>query len=102
MSNQLGKLLGDDYAVMTVATSGWGTRSEMGAGAQYPIKPDTLILVYYVNDIEEMVQELGREEPEFNFIKTPEGWQGFLVENSYLYNFVYWRLYRFGMKVPNL
>jgi hypothetical protein len=100
MSNQLGRLLGDDYAVMTVALSGWGTRSEMGAGANYPIKPDTLILVYYVNDIEELVQELGREEPEFDFVKPPAGWHGALVENSYLYNFVYWRLYRMRMEVP--
>jgi hypothetical protein len=98
MSNQLGRLLGDDYAVMTVAISGWGTRSEMCAGAHYPIKPDTLILAYYVNDIEEMVQELGRDEPEFDFVKIPDGCQKPLVENSYLYNFVYWRLYRLGMK----
>jgi hypothetical protein len=74
----------------------------MGAGARYPIKPDTLVLVYYVNDIEETVQELGREEPEFDFVKTPEGPHGFLVENSYLYNFVYWRLYRVGMEVPKV
>lgn len=102
MSNQLGQLLGDDYAVMTVALSGWGTRSEMGAGAHYPLKPDTLVLVYYVNDIEETVQELGREEPEFDFVKTPDGWHGFFVRNSYLYNFVYWRLYRMAMEVPKV
>lgn len=100
MSNQLGRMLGNEYAVMTVALSGWGTRSEMGAGARHPIKPDTLILVYYVNDIEELVQELGREEPEFAFVKPPEGWHGALVENSYLYNFVYWRLYRLRMEAP--
>jgi hypothetical protein len=102
MSNQLGHMLGSDYAVMTVALSGWGTRSEMGAGANHPIKPDTLILVYYVNDIEEMVQELGREAPEFDFVKPPEGWHGALVENSYLYNLVYWRLYRMRMEVPKV
>lgn len=100
MSNQLGHMLGEDYAVMTVAISGWGTRSEMGAGAHYPIKPDFLVLVYYVNDIEELVQELGREKPEFDFVKMPEGWHGVLVENSYLYNFVYWRLYRMGPEIP--
>jgi hypothetical protein len=72
----------------------------MGAGAHHPIKPDTLILVYHVNDIEELVQELGREEPQFDFVKPPEGWHGVLVENSYLYNFVYWRLYRMGMELP--
>ena len=46
-SNQLSRLLGEDYAVLNVASPGWDTVDEVKAIINYPYRPDMLILSYY-------------------------------------------------------
>lgn len=91
-SNQLGKLMGTDYVVFNVASPGWSTKSEIEAMVSYPYSPDILILSYFINDIEQAAYDRGVNRPKF--VQKPGGMLGFVVDNSYALNFVYWRWYR--------
>lgn len=93
-ANQLGRMLGPEYAVMVVASPGWDTIDEVKAIVEYPYPPDILVLSYYINDIEGVAYESGAQRPQ---IRTePSMGLAWLVENSYAMNFLYWRLIRLG------
>jgi hypothetical protein len=91
-SNQLAKLLGQDYVVFNVSSPGWSTQSETKALVEYPYEPDILILSYFINDIEQTAYDQGLERP--RFVKKPSGILDFIVSNSYAFNFLYWRWHR--------
>ncbi len=93
-ANQLGRLLGSDYAILNVASPGWDTIDEVQAIIEYPYKPDILILSYYINDIEGVAYESGAQRPQIR--RDPPAWLLPLVQNSYAVNFLYWRLARLG------
>jgi len=93
-ANQLGRLLGDDYAVLNVASPGWDTIDEVKAIVEYPYQPDILILSYYLNDIEGVAYESGMQRPPIRY--DPPAWLLPWVQNSYAINFLYWRLIRLG------
>lgn len=93
-SNQLGRLLGDDYVVFNVGSPGWDTIDEVEAIVEYPYKPDILVLSYYINDIEGVAYESGAQRPQIR--QDPPGWLQPLVNHSYALNFLYWRLIRLG------
>lgn len=90
--DQLAKLLGPDYVVLNVASPGWSTEHEIRGIVEYPYKPDILILSYFINDIEQTAYNRGVERPKF--AERPSGVLGFFVDNSYAFNFLYWRWYR--------
>ncbi|MDM8519360.1 hypothetical protein QUF64_04880 [Anaerolineales bacterium HSG6] len=93
-ANQLGANLGNEYAIMVVASPGWDTIDEVQAIVEYPYTPDILVLSYYINDIEGVAYESGAQRPQ---IRTdPPLGLNWLVKNSYAMNFLYWRLVRFG------
>jgi hypothetical protein len=93
-SNQLGRLLGDDFAVLNVASPGWDTIDEVGAILAYPYRPDILVLSYYINDIEGTAYQSGLQRPQIK--QDPPVWLLPLVQNSYAINFLYWRIIRLG------
>jgi hypothetical protein len=93
-SNQLGRLLGDDYAVLNVASPGWDTIDEVRAIIDYPYRPDILVLSYYINDIEGVAYQSGAQRPPIR--QDPPAWLAPLVQNSHALNFLYWRLVRLG------
>jgi hypothetical protein len=93
-SNQLDRLLGEDYVVFNVASPGWDTIDEVEAIIEYPYKPELLILSYYINDIEGVAYESGAQRPRIR--QDPPAWLLPLVQNSYAANFAYWRLVRLG------
>ncbi len=93
-ANQLGRLLGDDYAVLNVSSPGWDTIDEVEAIVDYPYRPDILILSYYVNDIEGVAYESGAQRPQIR--RDPPAWLSPVVQRSYAINFLYWRLIRLG------
>jgi lysophospholipase L1-like esterase len=86
----LARLLGEDYAVINLAMPGKSTRSELQILKDNPTpKPDIVILQYFLNDIEDASAGIGRFwEADFSFAIPPQ-----LVQESYLVNFIYWRLY---------
>ena len=93
-ANVLGQKLGPKWEVFTIAQNGWNTQDEYDAVVASPHTPKTLILSYYLNDIENAVRKAGRTPPPL--VPTLPPGLNFFVENSYAWNFVYWRLYRFA------
>ncbi len=93
-ANQLGRLLGDNYEVLNVASPGWDTIDEVQAILEYPYRPDILVLSYYINDIEGVAYASGVERPPIR--QDPPAWLLPLIQNSYLANFLYWRIVRLG------
>jgi hypothetical protein len=93
-ADQLGRLLGDDYAILNVASPGWDTIDEVQAILEYPYRPDILIISYYINDIEGIAYESGAQRPQIR--RDPPAWLLPLVQNSHALNFIYWRLVRLG------
>jgi len=91
-SNQLAKMLGDDYVVMTIAKNGWNTRQEIDGLLAYPYPPDLVVFSYYLNDIEGVAKTMGYSRP--SILIPPPHWLQPLVDNSYALNFAYWRLFR--------
>lgn len=93
-SNQLGRLLGDNYVVFNVASPGWDTVDEVEAILNYPYNPDILVLSYYLNDIEGTAYQTGAQRPPIR--QDPPAWLLPLVQNSHAVNFLYWRIIRLG------
>jgi len=58
-SDRLQEKLGGAYRVLNVSRGGWDTRAEYVALKAYPFRPDTLILSYYLNDIDSVAMERG-------------------------------------------
>lgn len=94
-SDVLGQALGDDYAVMNVGMPGANTQQEIQNALAYPYPPDIVILVFLTNDIEGTAADLGYPRPPVR--ATVPGVLEPLVSESYLLNFLYWRLYRLGI-----
>jgi hypothetical protein len=93
-ANELGEYLGDDYAVIVIASPGWDTLDEIEAIVEYPYPPNILVLSYFINDIEGSAYAQGAQRPQIR--QDPSGWLKPLVDNSYAFNFLYWRLVRLG------
>jgi len=95
--NRLGRELGPGWRVVNVAKNGWDTPDEIEALRTYPVKPDLVVLSYFVNDIGQAAARHGLilgmpvGAPDFFFGK-------YLVNHFSLVNFAYWRLVRVGLK----
>ena len=89
--DQLAKMLGSDYVVLNLGKRRANTVEEIEAIINYPYAPDILVLSYFVNDIDNVRWW-------FNFDREPSMFVPAilspLVNNSYAFNFLYWRLFR--------
>lgn len=86
-SDVLAAHLGADYAVINIAVPGASTRKALDLLQDYPLKaPDVVILQYFLNDIEDAAASISRF--------WSQDWQPAppFVDESYLLNFIYWRL----------
>ena len=93
-SDRLQGELGNKWAVINIAASGWATGQEQNALLDYPFAiPDVIIFSYYINDIEAACAEAGISRP--LLIEPPSSIFKQLINSSYLLNYFYWRLYRF-------
>jgi hypothetical protein len=86
--NVLANLLGPEYAVLNLGVVDSSTRDQLEILRSYPLKdPDIVIWQYFLNDINDAglsigdywLPQLPRHRPQW-------------VEESYLANFIYWRL----------
>jgi hypothetical protein len=77
-----------------VASPGWDTVDEVEAILHYPYRPDMIVLSYYINDIEGTAYQSGAQRPQLR--QDPPAWLLPLVQNSYAFNFLYWRVVRLG------
>ncbi len=86
--NVLGKRLGNDYAIVNIGKPGASTVEETDNLQKDPLdKADVVILQYYLNDIENAALSIGLD-PKLDPTKGMPTW----INESYLANFVYWRL----------
>jgi hypothetical protein len=90
--DRLDQLLGPDFVVFNIGRRGASTGREIDDVIEYPYPPDILVLSYFVNDIDEIALSRGIMEPPkmppISPLLSP------LVNNSYAFNFFYWRLFR--------
>ncbi len=86
--NVLGKSLGNDYATINLGKPGASTVEETENLQKYPLdKANVVVLQYYLNDIENAALSIGLD-PKLDPTKGIPA----LVNESYLANFIYWRL----------
>lgn len=94
--NLIGSRLGNSFAVLNIAQRGWSTDDEIAALAAFPLKPDTVVLAYYLNDIEGAARKYGAYSSDVDGIyaayNSPSLFHS-LRRNSFLVDFLYWRLY---------
>ncbi len=97
--NLLGKRLGSSYAVLNIAQRGWSTDDEELALSYSPpsMKPEIVILSYYVNDIEDAARRNFAPPPPNIYDLIALSGRNSLFHNirrkSYLIDFLYWRFY---------
>jgi len=94
LSGQLAKKLGDQWSVAVLAQNGWGPISEYNALVNHRKRPQKIILSYYINDIESAAEANHFHRPQL--VKMPNDDIRFFTDNSYVLNWIYWRLYRGG------
>lgn len=94
-SNRLGGLLGAGYRVYNASDIGWDSTEELQALKKFPIKPDVVVLSYYLNDIFGAAKKVQYDMP-FGVKFPSNAVMRYLVDNSALMNFAYWRIARMG------
>jgi hypothetical protein len=96
-SQVLSRKLGEGWEVANIGVAGWDTISELREIKAYPVRVDTVILQYYVNDIinAASVHKLPTAPP----IPTPPALAKPLIENSYLANKIFWSIYRARLRL---
>lgn len=94
-SNILEKKLkknGYNVEVNNFGQSGIDTKGEIGEYNRIKhLNFDLLVWQYFLNDVEEGTRSAGTKILQ-NAQKQPPGLLGFLLDNSYFFNYLYWRL----------
>lgn len=86
--------LGDGYDVNVVAQSGWDTNVQLFQIQQYPIKPDIVILSYYLNDIDYLLSAPdANPDRRFDFPDNPI--LSWFILNYFVPNYIYYNLLQF-------
>ena len=92
LSNLLQDRLGPTRRVYNLGWNGADTREEYRRLMAHPLKPDLVILVYYLNDIEGAATAVGRSVPHFHPYSNVSERVVHIIRRSYLLDFVYWQL----------
>lgn len=90
----LAKKTGNDWTVAVLAQNGWSTAAEYEALVNHHKRPQKIILSYFINDIQSAAGSNGIHLPKL--INEPNKIIRPLVNNSFVLNWFYWRLYRIG------
>lgn len=91
-SEILGTKLGEGYQVRNLGVSGSDSGDEARRLADYPVKPDAIVLQYFPNDIERVAQANGLTITGGMPFDDVSGATAQIVRRFYLPNFVYWQL----------
>jgi hypothetical protein len=91
MSNLLQERLGSAFQVYNLGWNGADTREEYRRLLAHPLKPAVVILVYYLNDIEEAAAAAGRPVPHFHPYSNVPDRVARIIRQSYLLDFAYWQ-----------
>lgn len=93
-SDVAARALGPGWKVYNVSQPGWDTVDEAKAMRAFPVKPDVVVLCYYLNDIFHAANEA--KYPLTFSVNLPTGFMKELVGVSALADYAYWRLARGG------
>jgi len=93
-SDVAARALGPGWKVYNVSQPGWDTVDEAKAMRAFPVKPDVIVLCYYLNDIFHAAKDVGY--PLAFSVNLPTGFTKQLIGVSALADYVYWRLARGG------
>lgn len=93
-SDVAARALGPGWKVYNVSQPGWDTVDEAKAMRDFPVKPDVVVLCYYLNDIFHAANEA--KYPLTFSVNLPTGFMKELVGVSALADYAYWRLARGG------
>ncbi|MFN8528625.1 MAG: hypothetical protein U0670_08455 [Anaerolineae bacterium] len=92
--------LNDGTDVNVVAQTGWDTDVEEYNLNLYPYRPDTVILSYYLNDIDYLLTAPD-QSPDRNFQFPEQGFTSWFVLNFFVPNYVYYNLLQFTSSQRN-
>lgn len=90
MSAVLGRKLGPHWTVATLASNGWVFAKKYEHLLAFPKTPDILLVSDFVSDIDDAAAKHGLNRPEI--VVDPQGFFKPLIDNSFLINWIYWRL----------
>ncbi len=86
--------LGENYDVNLVAQSGWDTDVHLAYLENFPLRPDIVILSYYLNDIDYLLQDPAvNPDSHFTFPQNPALY--WVVLNFFAPNYLYYNLLQF-------
>ncbi len=91
---RLEKMLGADYDVNVIAESGWDTDVELYNIQQYPLKPNIVVLSYYLNDMDYLLRDTDRN-PDNNFIFPKNPAAAWFIQTFFLPNYIYYDVVQF-------
>ena len=91
-SNILSKKLGNSWCVTILAQNGWDPQDYIKALTSHEKKPDVILVSYFINDIQSSASINGIKMPQLS--NAPNRWIRPFVDYSYLFNWIYWRVYR--------
>ena len=108
LSNILQERLGDEWAVINIAKSGWTTEQEFKGVRTYPHRADEILWEYYPNDIEPAAIRHGYMKPtasgDVAFLQgesssiTAQAFRdprlSWIINESYAFNYFYWKLFQ--------
>ena len=91
-SNLLNDKLSNTSLIFNLGENGADTKEEYKRLIDYPVKPDILILQYYLNDIEVASKENGQSFKGFSPYNDLSYSFEFMIRNSFILNYIYWLL----------
>ncbi len=91
---QLERMLGTGYDVNVIAESGWDSDVELYNLDQYPLRPNIVILSYYLNDIDYLMNDPAlNPDNNFSFPQNPA--LAWIIRTFFLPNYIYYDLMQF-------
>lgn len=87
----LERLLGEDYDVNVIAQSGWDTDVHLYNLDRYPLRPNIVILSYYLNDIDYVFGNPEEVATRY-FSFAPQGIVHTFIRDFFVPNFIYYNL----------
>ncbi|MFN8564227.1 MAG: SGNH/GDSL hydrolase family protein [Anaerolineae bacterium] len=90
----LEKMLGAGYDVDLIAKSGWDSDTELFELESYPLRPNIVVLSYYLNDIDYLLEDPS-VNPNSNFAFPQSEALAWYIRTFFLPNYIYYNLLQF-------
>ncbi|MBI5363727.1 MAG: SGNH/GDSL hydrolase family protein [Planctomycetes bacterium] len=84
--------LGSSWSVNIAARPGWSTDAEYAALVKYPLRPDVVVLSYYINDMSYL---LPKDDDDFH---APPPWLKWFANGFFSTSYLYWHTFQGGME----